>query len=113
MTTEATAGRGLREILSGNFVFLQKWVHQASGIMLDDGKKYLVDARLSPILREGGLDSLDDLCNLLRAARGAGLDWKVVDAMTTGARELENRHLRNRYFRAGARARAGRKISSD
>lgn len=83
MTTEATAGRGLREISNENYVFLQKWVHQASGIVLDDGKKYLVDARLSPIVREEGLDSLDDLCNLLRATRGAALEGKVVDAITT------------------------------
>ncbi len=34
-------------------------------------------------MREEGLDSLGDLCNLLRETRGAGLDRKVVDAITT------------------------------
>ncbi len=83
MTTTAQAERGPREISNENYAFLQKWVHRSSGIVLDDGKKYLVDARLSPIVREEGLKSLDDLCNLLRATNGAGLDRKVIDAMTT------------------------------
>ncbi len=82
--TGITAERhGPEEITGENFVFLQRWVHQETGIVLDDGKRYLVDARLTPLVRDEGLKSLNELCNLLRATQAPHLNRKVLEAMTT------------------------------
>ena len=66
-----------------NYKFLQEYVHRQSGIVLEDDKNYLLEARLGPIVREAGLTSLNDLCALLRATGGDTLKEKVVEAMTT------------------------------
>ncbi len=51
--------------------------------MLDAEKQYLLEARLAPILRERGLASLNELCELLRSNRSSPLHNQVVEAMTT------------------------------
>ncbi|MGB9604746.1 MAG: CheR family methyltransferase [Bryobacteraceae bacterium] len=66
-----------------NFAFLQQQVYRDSGIVLEEGKQYLVEARLAPLVREHGLASVNDLCALLRAVAADGLRRKVVEAMTT------------------------------
>lgn len=66
-----------------NYSYLQDYIYRESGIVLEDKKQYLLEARLSSVAREEGVRTLDDLCSLLRATRGAGLRQKVVDAMTT------------------------------
>lgn len=71
------------EITPENFRYLCKTVYDASGIVLDESKRYLLEARLSPIAREEGLETLDSLCNLLRATNGRPVREKVVEAMTT------------------------------
>jgi chemotaxis protein methyltransferase CheR len=71
------------EITAENFAFLQEQIYRDSGIVLEAGKQYLVEARLAPIVREHGLGSINDLCALLRAVTSDGLRRKVVEAMTT------------------------------
>src|SRR5690349_11390315 len=67
-----------------NYAWLQEHVYRTSGIVIDDNKHYLLEARLIPILREQNLGTLNDLCALLRATEGGGAVAKVVrDAMTT------------------------------
>src|SRR5450631_1882047 len=66
-----------------NYKFLQDQIHKASGIVLDEGKLYLIEARLLPIVRKERLGGLNDLCALIRAVNGAGLKKQVVEAMTT------------------------------
>jgi chemotaxis protein methyltransferase CheR len=66
-----------------NLSFLQRHVYAGSGIVLEDEKLYLLEARLAPIAREQGLGSLDDLCALLKATRESSLHHRVVEAMTT------------------------------
>lgn len=66
-----------------NYLFLKEYIHRESGILLDDDKHYLVEARLSPIVRQSELASLDALCGALRNAGNAPLRKKVVEAMTT------------------------------
>ena len=76
-------GTGSTEITAENFAFLQQQIYRDSGIVLEAGKQYLVEARLAPIVREHGLASVNDLCALLRALTNDGLRRKVVEAMTT------------------------------
>jgi chemotaxis protein methyltransferase CheR len=66
-----------------NLSFLQRHVYAGSGIVLADEKHYLLEARLTPIVREQGLGSLDDLCALLKATQESPLHHRVVEAMTT------------------------------
>jgi chemotaxis protein methyltransferase CheR len=66
-----------------NFAFLQRHVYDESGIVLDAGKRYLLHARLLPLVQEQGLSCLNDLCALLRATASTPLHARVVDAMTT------------------------------
>ena len=55
-----------------NLQFLCKTVYSESGIVLDESKRYLIEARLLPVAKIEGATSLDGLCNLVRATRGTG-----------------------------------------
>ena len=71
------------EISTDNYAFLQRHVYQTSGIVLDDNKHYLLEARLLPIVRKEELNTLNDLCALLRASGPGRVFQEVRDAMTT------------------------------
>ena len=73
----------LKSLKPENFDFLCRTVHQDSGIVLDESKGYLLEARLLPVAKSEGATSLDDLCRLIRATGGERLRHKVVEAMTT------------------------------
>lgn len=58
------------------------FISKAAGIVLTTEKAYFVEARLSPVLREEGIASIDEL--MQRAERGdRRLAQRVVDALTT------------------------------
>jgi chemotaxis protein methyltransferase CheR len=63
--------------------YLQALVYRRSGIVLEDGKDYLVESRLSPIARSEGMTSVDELVSKLRREHGSELCQRVVEAMTT------------------------------
>ncbi|HEY3497443.1 MAG TPA: protein-glutamate O-methyltransferase CheR [Polyangiaceae bacterium] len=63
--------------------YLQRLVHRRSGIVLEDGKDYLVDSRLDGIARSAGVRSVDELVGKLRRDSGSILVQRVVEAMTT------------------------------
>lgn len=67
----------------GNYRFLQERVHAESGIVLGEDKQYLFESRLSPIVRDFGLSSINDLCALLHATGETTAMRQVVEAMTT------------------------------
>lgn len=66
-----------------SYRFLQDYVYRESGIVLEADKHYLLEARLSPIVHQMRLSSVNDLCALLRATMDGPLKQQVVDAMTT------------------------------
>jgi len=66
-----------------SYKFLQEYVYRESGIVLDGDKHYLLEARLTPIVRQRQLGSLNDLCVLLQGSNDAPLKRQVVEAMTT------------------------------
>lgn len=76
-------GSNASPLLAENYRYLQDFVQQNSGIVLDGSKQYLVESRLNPIARAHGLGSINDLCNLMRATRDAKVQRAVVEAMTT------------------------------
>src|SRR5579871_1298956 len=71
------------EIFSANYRFLQERVYADTGIVLDGEKHYLFESRLTPIVRQLGLGSINDLCALLISTREQEIGRKVVEAMTT------------------------------
>ena len=79
ITTVANAG----EITPDNYNFLQQHVYRTSGIVLDENKHYLLEARLIPIVRKEHLKTINDLCALIRATNGGRVSQDVVEAMTT------------------------------
>ena len=70
-------------ILAENYRFLRDYIYQESGIVLDDDKHYLLEARLLPVAQQLHLASLDALCAALRSCGNPPLQKKVVEAMTT------------------------------
>jgi len=73
----------ISSIHSENYRFLQEHVYSQAGIVLEDNKHYLFESRLTPIVRRLGLSSINDLCAMLKVARGAEVGRQVVEAMTT------------------------------
>jgi chemotaxis protein methyltransferase CheR len=73
----------ISEIKPENYKFLQAQVYSQTGIVLEQDKHYLFESRLAPIVRQLGLDSINDLCALIQATRETGVGRQVVEAMTT------------------------------
>jgi chemotaxis protein methyltransferase CheR len=65
-----------------SYKFLQDYVYRESGIVLEEDKHYLLQARLMPILKKEQLKAIDDICLRLRAG-DPDLKQRVVEAMTT------------------------------
>jgi chemotaxis protein methyltransferase CheR len=66
-----------------NYKFLLDHVYTHSGIVLDGDKTYLFECRLTPIVRQLGLESIDDLCALIQSSRQPEVSRQVAEAMTT------------------------------
>ncbi len=65
------------------FDYLRKLIHDGAAIVLDCDKRYLLEARLGPLLIGEGLSSFDDLVARLEAPDGVLLRQRVIEAMTT------------------------------
>jgi chemotaxis protein methyltransferase CheR len=70
-------------LLQQEYRELRDYLHQASGIVLGDGKEYLVSSRLGKLLREFQLDSYSELVRELKSGVNSRLRTAVLDAMTT------------------------------
>lgn len=70
-------------IHTDNYRFLQQHVYARTGIVLDEGKHYLFETRLSPIVRQLGLGTINDLCFLLKKPGESEIGRQVAEAMTT------------------------------
>ncbi|MFZ0337699.1 MAG: protein-glutamate O-methyltransferase CheR [Terracidiphilus sp.] len=66
-----------------NYKFLQEHVYSHAGIVLEGDKHYLFESRLAPIVRQLGLQSIDDLCALMQSSLQPEVGHHVVEAMTT------------------------------
>ena len=70
-------------IAPGDFAYISDLVRRKSGIVLETGKEYLVEARLAGLIRQEKLDSIASLVTRLRASSMDPLHVKVVEVMTT------------------------------
>lgn len=78
-----TPNQSCGEISNDNYTFLQREVYKNSGIVLDETKQYLLEARLIPIVRRENLQTINDLCALMRATNRSAIIKEVTEAMTT------------------------------
>ncbi|MFI5338071.1 MAG: CheR family methyltransferase, partial [Opitutales bacterium] len=72
-------------LTQGNFNFIRDLVRREAAIVLEKGKEYLVETRLSPLAMREGLASVNALIDTLRAL-GPGhpqLTSSVIDSLTT------------------------------
>ncbi len=66
-----------------NFAYLAALLKERSGLIVTQDKCYLLESRLSPVMRNQGLNGLDELAAALRAPCTGALIDEIVDAMTT------------------------------
>ncbi len=66
-----------------DFDFVRELVRERSAIVLEDGKQYLVESRLAPIVRELKLNTIEELVDRLREPYASDLHQRVVEAMVT------------------------------
>lgn len=66
-----------------DLAYVRDLVYGAAAIVIEPGKEYLVEARLTPVARDGGFADLAAMVSHLRTTATNGLHNKVVEAMTT------------------------------
>ncbi len=70
-------------ILDTDFSYVRDLVYRQAAIVLEKEKTYLVEARLTPLMRKHGFSSLTEMIRQIRSQPNNGLQWHVVEAMTT------------------------------
>jgi chemotaxis protein methyltransferase CheR len=68
---------------AGNFDYVCTLLRAQSGIVLKEGKEYLVETRLTPVAKQAGYASLNGLISQLRSRASSDLHAKVVEALMT------------------------------
>ena len=65
-----------------DYAYIRGLVRERAAIVLEDGKEYLVEARLTPVARREGFGSLEEYLQRLRSQPSGPLHRKAVEAMT-------------------------------
>src|SRR5262249_32756266 len=66
-----------------DFHCIRRFLQDQCAIVLEDGKQYLVESRLTPLVKKLNLSSISDLATQLRVQPDNGLSRQVVEAMVT------------------------------
>ena len=66
-----------------NFNFISNLVKTELGIVLEEGKEYLIDSRLSPVMRKQGFSEIEELVDVLKRGADLNLRQLVLDSLTT------------------------------
>src|SRR3954463_1562094 len=96
-----------------DYDYLQKLLKDRSGLMLPADKKYLLESRLLPLARKGGVADISELVARMRAGSET-LILDVVEAMTTNETfffrdKTPFDHFKETVIPELLRARAGRR----
>jgi len=70
-------------ISNSDFNYIRELVVEHSGIVLESGKEYLVESRIGLVARTEGFDTIKLLVEALRQNSLNGLQFKVIEALTT------------------------------
>ena len=66
-----------------DFSYIRKLVYDNSAIVLEAGKEYLVDSRITPLAKAKGFSSLSEFVKKLQHSPYGPLHYDVIEAMTT------------------------------
>jgi chemotaxis protein methyltransferase CheR len=70
-----------------NFKFVQDIARERAALVLEEGREYLVEARLTPLACQAGFNTLDAFVNQLRAeqsdSQGTNFHEQIIDAVTS------------------------------
>lgn len=72
---------------------MSDFLKRSSGLVLDESKRYLLETRLFPLLKQHAIDSLDSLAMMVMRDESGKLAEDVVHAMTTN----ETLFFRDKY----------------
>ncbi len=78
---------------SQEFEYLRQFLAHHSAIMLDEGKSYLAESRLTPLAYREGMDSVQELLAHIRQTSFYDLHRKVLDAMMNNETWFFRDHL--------------------
>jgi chemotaxis protein methyltransferase CheR len=78
---------------SQEFEYLRQFLAHHSAILLDEGKGYLAESRLTPLAYREGMDSVQELLAQIRQAPFCDLHRKVLDAMMNNETWFFRDHL--------------------
>jgi len=70
-------------ILPDEVKAISQYVYTLSGISLDESKGYLIESRLSPLLKETGLSTYSELYFKSKSDASKVLQRKIIDSITT------------------------------
>jgi chemotaxis protein methyltransferase CheR len=70
-------------LTNSDFDAIRRLLREHSAVVLDDGKRYLVECRLAPLIRERQLSSIGDLVARLRSGEERDLRRQIVEALVT------------------------------
>lgn len=70
-------------ITTEEFLYIRKMLREHSAIVLDNGKEYLAEARLGPLIRQEGVNSIGELVTRLQKMPFGRLHSQVVEALAT------------------------------
>ena len=70
-------------VSAANFAFVAELLRKQCGLALGPGKEYLVSARLTPLVHNCGMSSVDHLIDRLKKTDDDALISEVVEAMVT------------------------------
>jgi len=74
----------MASITKVDFDYVRELAHSQSALVLEPGKEYLVENRLSPLAEQEGFASLAEYINHLRTATSVnGIHHRAIDALTT------------------------------
>lgn len=71
------------KLIAEDFEIIAKTVYEATGIHLDNTKAYLIETRLSPLVKELGLTSYRQLAEEVRNKPASTTMIRLIDAITT------------------------------
>jgi chemotaxis protein methyltransferase CheR len=66
-----------------NYSFLERYIHQETGIALGPDKQYLLESRLAPVLEDERISSLNQLSMRLRGPVQESVRRRIAECMTT------------------------------
>ena len=70
------------KVTPAEFGLMVKYIQDISGISLDQGKEYLIETRLSPLLEQIGCKSYTELLSKAKADPLKSIERKFIDAIS-------------------------------